>query len=310
MQYLYEKYGNIEVASLPELEGGGTSYGQKFIPLVRKLYGKVERVYEFCSGPGYIGFSLLANGLCSSLCLSDINPAAVEAVRDTIRRNMLEDTVSVYLSDGLREIPENERWDLVISNPPHFNPPSRHRALLANDIDWAIHEHFFLNVHKYLKPHGSILLIENYLGSEETYFLKYMEDGGLEFLGSCMVRNDLAEAVDTHYFLWARKKDGEILFRVDPILVFIDVSDSSETLWLKAGQKYQVELFSGSERQLDIQFSLSDGRGGRIILFKNIIVSLSEGRPRRIPMFYLNKGEYYLDDLRTNTHLKTINVID
>lgn len=55
-----------------------------------------------------------------TLCLADVNPRAVRACRKTIRERGLENRVTVYESDNLDAIPADERWDLVVSNPPHF----------------------------------------------------------------------------------------------------------------------------------------------------------------------------------------------
>src|SRR3989338_5465633 len=121
MKYLIKKYGEIEVAWLLELNGGGMTHGQQFIPVVKRVCGKVGRAFEFCAGPGFIGFSLLAEGLCRYLCVADANPLAVEALKETVRRNRLIDRVSVYLSDGLKGIPKTEKWDLVEPTPPHFS---------------------------------------------------------------------------------------------------------------------------------------------------------------------------------------------
>jgi 16S rRNA G1207 methylase RsmC len=60
----------------------------------------------------------MANGFCKTLCLADINPEAVEACRRTVADNRLEARVSVYASNNLRDIPDGEKWDLVVSNPP------------------------------------------------------------------------------------------------------------------------------------------------------------------------------------------------
>ena len=50
------------------------------IPFLRSRgMPKQKRAFEWCSGPGFIGFSMLGNGLCETLCLSDINPAAVSS---------------------------------------------------------------------------------------------------------------------------------------------------------------------------------------------------------------------------------------
>lgn len=56
--FQYEKYRGIEVGWTAPLDGGGRSYGQNFIPVVSKLFGRVGVVHEFCAGPGFIGFSL------------------------------------------------------------------------------------------------------------------------------------------------------------------------------------------------------------------------------------------------------------
>src|SRR5215212_221111 len=114
------EYHGLKLAWRPELSGGGRGFGQDYVPLVGHLFGRVGRLYEFCAGPGYIGFSLLANGLCDHLILSDLNPRAVEMMRETVRINELEAQVTVYESDGLDSIPAEEQWDLVVANPPHF----------------------------------------------------------------------------------------------------------------------------------------------------------------------------------------------
>jgi Methyltransferase small domain len=103
------------------LDGGGRGFGQDFIPLLLHYsLPRQARAFEWCAGPGFIGFSLLAHGLCETLCLADINPEAVQACQCTIADNALSDRASVYCSDNLRNIPPTEQWDLVVSNPPHF----------------------------------------------------------------------------------------------------------------------------------------------------------------------------------------------
>jgi hypothetical protein len=65
------------------------------------------------------------------MALADVNPAAVAAMRETVRRNGLDDRVSVYLSDGLGAMPEEERWDLV-SRRQAVGPATR-EALVATE---------------------------------------------------------------------------------------------------------------------------------------------------------------------------------
>ena len=149
-KFLKTTYNDIVVYWRPELSGGGLSYGQQFIPVTKKLFGKVKRIHEFCAGPGFIGFSLLANGLCDTLCLSDINPEAIKAMKLTVKKNRLEDKVDIYLSNGLKNIPEYEKWDLVVSNPPHFSYDVG-RGIIATDPKWNLHKNFY-QFFSYSKP--------------------------------------------------------------------------------------------------------------------------------------------------------------
>lgn len=180
------RYGGISVNYLDNLDGGGRNFGQDFIPVVKMLFGKVPRICEFGSGPGFIGFSLLAHGLCESLCLIDINPEAIRICKETIKENKLEDRVSIYLSDGLSDVPLSEKWDLVVSNPPHFKevlpiiPPEQ--ILRSVDPNWKIHQQFYADVGKFLKPKGSILFQENINGSTPWVQSGMIIKNGLELI--------------------------------------------------------------------------------------------------------------------------------
>jgi methylase of polypeptide subunit release factors len=166
-------YGDIKVVYKGLLDGGGTSFGQQYVPVVRDKFGHVPHIFEFCAGPGFIGFSLLAHGLCDKLTLADINPHAVAMCRETVRRNKLEDRVSVYLSDGLKDIPATEQWDLVVGNPPHFvtNDEQEYKGYIRRfDPDLRIHQEFYTNIAKHLTPTGVVLLQENREGMPPEIF--------------------------------------------------------------------------------------------------------------------------------------------
>ena len=170
--YQFVEANGVRIAWQPELEGGGRTFGRDFVPVVGHPFGRVGRLCEMCCGAGYIGFSLLAAEKCDELVLSDINPAAIEAVRETIRINGLEDRVTVYQSDALASIPDGEEWDLVVSNPPHFPMEvTGGPNLLFDDVGWRMHRDFFNDVGDHLAPAGSILFQENSLGGEPEVFL-------------------------------------------------------------------------------------------------------------------------------------------
>ena len=98
--------------------------------------------------------------------LADVNPQAVAALRETVRLNGLEDRVTVYESDGLDDIPAQERWDLVVSNPPHFDEqggPAPQPAAARSRL--GLHRGFYAQVGEHLAPGGSLLIQENSEGS-------------------------------------------------------------------------------------------------------------------------------------------------
>ena len=178
--YATATYAGLRVAYKPHLDGGGSTFGQDFVPLLRRRgMPKVERAFEWCAGPGFIGFSLLAHGLTETLCLADVNPEAVAACQKTVRDNALEKRVAVYHSDNLKDIPATEQWDLVVSNPPHF-VDSGIGQLRYHDPDWSVHRGFFGAVALHLKPGGVIVLQENNAGSTPDTFTAMIAEAGLK----------------------------------------------------------------------------------------------------------------------------------
>lgn len=179
----YIKYNNIEVAYKQNLHGGGIRFGQQFIPVVKERFGRVGHVFEFCSGPGFIGFSLLANGLCDKLTLADVNPEAVKVCEETIQKNNLHDKVTVYLSDVLDNIPETEKWDLVVGNPPHVfcsTDEEYKKDITLYDPNFNIHKRFYRDIRKFLKPAGSVLLQEHAESTTIDDFKGMIEKNGLK----------------------------------------------------------------------------------------------------------------------------------
>ena len=172
-------FAGIRVSYKNHLDGGGREFGQDFIPLLQQYrLPRQKRVFEWCAGPGFIGFSLLAHGLCETLCLADVNREAVQACERTIADNALSSRVSVYCSDNLRSLPPAEQWDLVVSNPPHFID-EYHGNLRAHDPDWRVHRDFFRMAAPFLKPGGVIILQENNHGSTVETFRPMIEKSGL-----------------------------------------------------------------------------------------------------------------------------------
>lgn len=181
------QYGDINVYYLPELDGGALDFGEEaFTNTVKKMYGSVGTICEFCAGPGFIGFALLARGLCKKLCLVDINPLAIECCKKTIKENGLEDSVTTYVSDGLKQVPQKEKWDLVVSNPPHFDGTQKmyENDIIAIDPGWVIHEKFYHEVPHHLSRNGQVLFLENITGAPVEMWKVMIEKNGLKFVST------------------------------------------------------------------------------------------------------------------------------
>jgi predicted RNA methylase len=178
----YVTYGSVRVHYKRHLDGGGSAFGQDYIPFLHdRGMPKQARVFEWCAGPGFIGFSLLGFGLCDSLCVADVNSEAIRACRRTVAGSGLADRVAVYQSDNLENIPASERWDLVVGNPPHFDWTQIGELRFA-DTQWRIHQRFFASVGRFLKPGGVILIQENNHGSTAETFRPMIEQAGFSIV--------------------------------------------------------------------------------------------------------------------------------
>jgi len=172
------------------LDGGGTTYGQEYIDLIKQRYSgrTFQKCYEWCSGPGYIGYGLLDHKLCETLCLSDIHDPALLYAEETkyYPPNHCESLVDLYLLKDLSLLPKDQKFDLIVSNPPHANGFDDEDSWFSNnnrltsDINWEAHRNFFFNIKDHLLPDGIILLQENYAGSTVETFSQWIQNAGLK----------------------------------------------------------------------------------------------------------------------------------
>lgn len=300
------KYNNIEVVWRKELSGGGLSYGQQYIPVVEQLFGKVETICEFCAGPGFIGFSLLAHGLCNKLVLCDINPLAIEVIKETIKRNKLEDNVSFYLSNGLDDVPKTEKWDLIVSNPPHFSVDAG-QGILSNDEDWKLHKHFYEQVHQFLTPTGIILFQENYLGSTENDFKPMLPKEHLQFINSFMYIPAINNMFNPYYYFWVSKVQKNFVWENQAILEIPVTLNKQQLIKIKTGVKFVFEFINASSKSIDITLLNSEGRNMSRLL--PIATVLPGGKSKTTPLI-LTKGSFKIVNFAGDTTFADINVED
>lgn len=205
------QYGSLKVFYTPALDGGGIMFSKQFIRFFKyhSYYHHFPKLLEWCSGPGFLGFAMLAEEICDELVLIDVNPAVEPCIQATIRENRLEGQVRYYISDNFKQVPPTEKFDLVVGIPPRYvniNPqhprgPEFMNDLRARDEDWHIHEEFYKEVGRRLNPGAHIFLSEMepykqaiYIPQQERIpfdireeipmdlFKEMMDEGGIQFV--------------------------------------------------------------------------------------------------------------------------------
>ena len=186
------RVNSIDIYYTNETNGGGDHFLPEYAEVIKKWYGKVDSVLEWCAGPGFIGYGLLGAGLCNSIAFNEIFEPAIEMCRKTASNNNLD--VQVYTQENLDEV--TEQFDLVVGNPPHWSKEEYAKQALQNflptqtldtrlkqvliDEDWNIHKSFFSNMKRMLKHNGKILLQENSTGSNPELWSQLLKGTGLK----------------------------------------------------------------------------------------------------------------------------------
>lgn len=168
------RYGGIDVIYESEVDGGGMRMAPPLIEFIQQRFGAdrhFSTVFEWCAGPAFIGFGLLAEGMCDALCLADVSPKAIDCVNRTISVNRLQDRVRAYVSNNMESVPRHERFDLVVGNPPSFcaSGPALDGNILAHDPDWKIHAGFYSQIVSFLNPNALTLVLEVNLYDREVF---------------------------------------------------------------------------------------------------------------------------------------------
>jgi len=177
------------------LDGGGLEMKDNLISVI-KSSGKhfYDRGYEWCCGFGALGFEVLGMGIAKHMVFSDYYHVATDTCVEIAKNNQLSNYISAHVSPSISGIPASEKWDLVISNPPHVPDkheflnqmnalPTEHHYLdntcrLTVDEDWSIHKEFFKNIRSKLTLDADVYLIEAVHNED---FIKWAEEGGLVY---------------------------------------------------------------------------------------------------------------------------------
>lgn len=190
------------------MDGGGSTQYKDFLQMISSRgRTKYSRALEWCSGPGFIGFSILGNNICDHLVLMDIHEPAINSCNQTASSNLISDKVSTYNIDAISKIPVEEKFDLVVGNPPHswdqdifvseikktWENNGHLDTLTQDDLDnmgrltvdhgQNIHIEFFKNIGKYLLPNADLFISEASNSKMMPEIIKCARDNNLIFIG-------------------------------------------------------------------------------------------------------------------------------
>ena len=167
------------IESTPDLDGCGPILAPVFKALLDGK--KFNTAFEWCAGPAWIGMWLLENGICETLVTGDINKKTINYVKESANKH--DYNVRAYHSDNLHQIPESEKFDLVIANPPNYCDIQRSHPfgfmrddLRPLDVDWKIHNDFYKNIGKHLNENATMFISEINPYGKEVYILDELYD--------------------------------------------------------------------------------------------------------------------------------------
>jgi len=191
IEYIW-RIDNFDVFYTNKTNGGGDYFALEYIDITKEWYTSVDHVLEWCSGPGFIGFGMLASGLAKNVTLSDMYLPAIELAQHTKENNpTFANNINVVQGKSLENV--EGTFDLIVANPPHwpssdeaakslgFNSAQfEHIEDILVDLNWHSHKEFFIKAKSLLATNGRILLQENYKGSTPETFRLMTQQAGLK----------------------------------------------------------------------------------------------------------------------------------
>jgi methylase of polypeptide subunit release factors len=157
------------------------------------------RALEWCSGVGPLGYDLLDRKFVDSVAFVDSHGPSIKACLANATSNRMSDRVSAYVCDKVMQIPSQERFDIVVANPPHsgdrqaFIDSLEHLNCVDNtcrlivDEGYEALQDFYANIRDYLNPGADIYITT---GSNQEHYITWAAKGGLRFMGFSPMSNN------------------------------------------------------------------------------------------------------------------------
>ena len=102
------------------------------------------------------------------MCLVDSNQVALEYARESLINTHYEKLVTTYNISSIKDLPNEEKFDLIVSNPPHFSSEVYWQEHIHHNLkqiyldpNWSIHTDFFQHIKSHLSDDGVIILQES-----------------------------------------------------------------------------------------------------------------------------------------------------
>ena len=79
------------------------------------------RILDLCTGSGCLGILAALAFPDAELVLTDLSPDALDVARSNLARHGLSERASVVSSDGFEALAPDDRFDLILCNPPYVD---------------------------------------------------------------------------------------------------------------------------------------------------------------------------------------------
>ncbi len=107
---------------------------EELVDMIVKAHPEKDlRVLDLCTGSGAISVALARNLAFAEVEALDVSPGAVDVARRNAKA--LRVAVTVVQADLFSWMPEEDAWDIMVSNPPYVDE-SEKDGMEANVLDW------------------------------------------------------------------------------------------------------------------------------------------------------------------------------
>jgi len=128
-----------------------------------------QRVLDLCCGGGSIGLAVAHYFPNAQVDLADISEDALALAKENTVAHGLENRVNLFVTDVFANVPEERKYDLILSNPPYVNAedlaamPAEYQhepaIALGSGVDGLDLTHKILaRAGEYLAPHGMLFV--------------------------------------------------------------------------------------------------------------------------------------------------------